>query len=141
MSRHGKKPFARQVRVAEQIRRELAPLIVRVVRQPGFEWVTLSDVEVSRDYAVAKVFYTLLQSEKLEEIQSGLDEHAGRLRSELGKRIRLFQTPRLVFVYDPSIERGAHINALIRQVFEEPDGISDDSESSPKEDDSENQDL
>jgi ribosome-binding factor A len=120
MRQHKRPTFSRQTRVAEQIRKELALMMVRVVKLPKFEWVTLTQVEVSRDYSLAKIYYTVLDvGLSIEDVQSGLESASGRLRTELGKCIRLHQTPRLSFIYDTSVERGAHLSALINEVTQE----------------------
>lgn len=108
------KGFSRADRVSEQIRRELADLIRLELKDPRVNLVTLTDVEVSPDYAHAKVFYTTLAGEtQREEIARGLKRSAGFLRRELGRRVRIHQTPELHFVYDTSVERGSQLSQLI----------------------------
>jgi ribosome-binding factor A len=104
----------RPERVAQQILRELAELIRHELKDPRLGFVTLTDVEVTRDYSHAKVFYTLLNGDEAAS-QATLDRSAGFLRSELGRRIQLFTVPQLKFVYDRSVEHGTHLSALIEQ--------------------------
>src|SRR5690242_3362761 len=102
--------FARSERVAEQIRRELAELIRLELKDPRVSLVTLTDVEVTPDYAHAKVFFTSLAgAEHLDEIAAGLKRASGFLRRELGRRIRIHTLPELHFVYDASVERGTRL--------------------------------
>lgn len=107
-------------RVGEQIRRELSDILRRELRDPRVGRVTLTDVEVSTDYAHAVVFFSCLESSQVSEATAGLQRAAGFLRSQLARRITLHATPVLRFVYDESIERGDHLSRLI-------DGLHDPS--------------
>ena len=100
-------------KVADLIQRELSDLLRREVRDPNVGMVTLTSVDVAPDLSHAKVFFTLLQKEKLEDTLNGLQRSAGFLRSQLAKRIKLYTTPGLRFVYDESVERGDHLSRLI----------------------------
>ncbi|MCC6915788.1 30S ribosome-binding factor RbfA [Nitrosomonas sp.] len=106
--------FSRTVRVADQIQRELALLIQREIKDPRVGMVTLTGVEVTRDYAFAKIFYTSLGgNENIQLIDEGLKRAAGFLRSQLAGKIRLRIIPQLQFVYDESVERGMKLSRLI----------------------------
>lgn len=106
------KDFTRSDRVQQQMQRELADLIRTEMKDPRVGFVTLTDVEVTRDMSHAKVFYTLLTGEET-ETQKVLTRSAGFLRSELARRIKLFKVPELHFVYDSSVERGVNLDRLI----------------------------
>lgn len=111
--------FSRGQRVAEQVKRELADLIRLEVKDPRVAFVTLTDVEVTPDYAHAKVFYTTLAGEAaLPGIAAGLKRAGGFLRRELGRRIRIHTLPELHFVYDASIEQGSRLSRLIDEAVE-----------------------
>ncbi|MFA9438494.1 30S ribosome-binding factor RbfA [Uliginosibacterium sp. sgz301328] len=113
------KDYSRSSRVTEQIRRELAELIRLEVKDPRVGFITLTDVEISADYAHAKVFFTSMKGrEGLDEILIGLRRASGFLRRELGRRVRIHTTPELHFVYDESVERGSHLSALIDKALE-----------------------
>ena len=112
----GQKSFSRKDRVSEQIRREVAELIRSEVKDPRVGMVSITDVEVTPDYAHAKVYFsTMSGSEHLDEVMVGLQKASGFLRRELGKRIRIHTTPQLHFVFDQSLERGADLSKLIQQ--------------------------
>ena len=112
----GQKSFARKDRVSEQIRREVAELIRLEIKDPRVGMVSITDVEVTPDYAHAKIYFsTLAGSERLDEVMAGLQKASGFLRRELGKRIRIHTTPQLHFVFDQSLERGADLSKLIQQ--------------------------
>jgi ribosome-binding factor A len=108
------KGYARTDRVAEQIQRELADLLRLEVKDPRVRMVTLTGVEVTRDYGHAKVFYTTLEGAS-DKTQQGLEHASGFLRSQLAHIMKLRITPQLHFVYDESVERGTHLSRLIDQ--------------------------
>ena len=132
------KNYSRSDRVAEQIRRELADLIRLEVKDPRVGFVTLTSVEVSPDYAHAKVFFTTLEGEGVvPELAQGLRRASGFLRRELGRRIRIHTIPELHWVYDRSIEHGATLSALIDQAVksdEEHQDTAPDPDATGKED-------
>lgn len=116
------KEFSRSQRVAEQIRRELAELIRLEVKDPRVGFITLTDVEITPDYAHAKVFFTSMRGEEgVDEILVGLRRASGFLRRELGKRVRIHTLPELHFQYDSSVERGSRMSQLIDEVVREDD--------------------
>jgi len=109
--------FPRARRVADQIQRELAADLVRSeISDPRLSLLTITDVEVSRDLAHAKVFFSTLKAEERVVAQEILDSAAGFLRAEIGGRMRLRVVPQLRFQYDDSIERGMQMDALIDSV-------------------------
>ncbi len=112
------KGFSRKDRVSEQIRRELAELLRTELKDPRVGMISLTDVEVTADYAHAKVFFsTLAGSENLPAVMEGLQKASGFLRRELGKRISIHMTPQLHFVFDQSLERGADLSKLIQEAL------------------------
>jgi ribosome-binding factor A len=102
----------RQHRIADQIQRDLAELISREVRDPRVGLVTVSGVELSPDYAHAKVFFTVIGSDARRAAE-GLNAAAGHLHHLLFRRLRIHTVPRLRFVQDTSVERGFEIDRLI----------------------------
>lgn len=121
------KGFSRRDRVSEQIRRELAELIRTELKDPRVGMVSITGVEVSADYAHAKVFFSSMAGrEHLESVLAGLQKASGFLRRELGRRITIHTTPQLHFVFDESLERGADLSKLIQEAV----AISKDSGSS-----------
>ena len=108
--------FSRKDRVSEQIRRELADLIGTELKDPRVGMVSITDVEVTADYAHAKIYFsTLAGREQLDAVLNGLQNASGFLRRELGKRISIHMTPQLHFVFDQSLERGADLTKLIQE--------------------------
>jgi ribosome-binding factor A len=113
MSRHKSSSTGpqRSHRVADQIQRDLAELI-RELKDPRIGMVTINAVEVSPDYAHAKIFFSVLVGDA-EESQAGLSEAAGFLRNGLFKRLQIHTVPTLHFQFDRTTERAADLNALI----------------------------
>lgn len=121
MKKQQTRGFQRGDRVAEQVRRDLADLIRSELKDPRVGMISLTAVELTPDYAHAKVFFTTLNSEHLKEIEQGLKRASGFLRRELGRRIHIHTLPELHFIYDSSLEYGASMSALI----EKANAISD----------------
>ncbi|MFA7522395.1 MAG: 30S ribosome-binding factor RbfA [Halothiobacillaceae bacterium] len=129
MARGSTQGFQRHQRVAEQIKREIAA----VIRESGVDsgagapltLLTVTDCEVSRDLAYAKIFYSVLNASEQPVAEQWFNEAGGYLRRELGHRMRLRIVPELTFVFDSSIEQGMQMDALIRAVRDK-DGDADD---------------
>jgi ribosome-binding factor A len=124
--------FSRGERVAEQIRRDLVDLL-RQVKDPRvaglLPLITITDIELTPDYAHAKVFYTsLAEADRGKEIAKGLAHSAGFLRRELGRRLHIHHIPELHFVFDASVERGTRLSRLIDEVVEADRAAERDSE-------------
>ncbi|MEO6423407.1 MAG: 30S ribosome-binding factor RbfA [Candidatus Nitrotoga sp.] len=108
------KGYSRADRIAEQIQREVAQLLRFDLKDPRVRLITLTGVEVTKDYSHAKVYYTTMNGVS-DAVQQGLEHASGYLRSQLAHTLKLRIMPQLHFVYDPSIERGAHLSQLIDQ--------------------------
>ncbi|MBU8974834.1 30S ribosome-binding factor RbfA [Lysobacter sp. FW306-1B-D06B] len=108
------KSFHRTDRVSAQLRRELGTLVHEAVREHGLPSVSVSDVEVSRDLAHAKVFVTALQQERSKEAVKALKELAPQIRFQLGRAVKMRHVPELHFHYDDSVDRGERIGNLLR---------------------------
>ena len=110
--------YARIDRVKEQVMRELAELVRTELKDPRAGFITINDVEVSRDYSHVTVYYTVLNGDRAASAQA-LEKAKGFLRSELSHRITVFRTPELHFEYDESLERGVNLSQLIDQAAAE----------------------
>ncbi len=102
----------RNFKVADQIQRDLTELIARELKDPRVGMVTVQSVEVTPDYAHAKVFFSVLVGEP-QETQDALNQAAGFLRNGLFKRLHIHTVPTLHFQFDRTTERAADMNALI----------------------------
>ncbi|PZO65192.1 MAG: 30S ribosome-binding factor RbfA [Pseudoxanthomonas suwonensis] len=110
------KSFHRTDRVAAQLRRELGTLVRDAVAEHGLPSVSVSDVEVTRDMAHAKVFVTALLPDQAADALRGLKQVAPEIRYRLAHAVRLRHVPELHFHYDDSVDRGERIDALLRDL-------------------------
>ena len=101
----------RGFKVADQIQRDLTELI-RDLKDPRIGMVTLQGVEVTPDYAHAKVFFSVLIGDG-EASEEALNQAAGFLRNGLFKRLHIHTVPTLHFIFDRTTEKAADMNALI----------------------------
>ena len=123
------KSFHRSDRVSAQLRRELGTLVHEFVREHNLPSSSVSDVEVTRDLAHAKVFITALMQERSAEAVKGLKALAPQIRFQLGKAMKLRHVPELHFHYDDSVDRGERIEHLLRDLppapVDEEDGAEE----------------
>ena len=105
--------FNRSERVAGSLRRELATIIQMELKDPDVGFIGLSDVEVSRDLAHARVFVTVFEADKADATIRALNQASGWLRSKLGQAMRIRSVPELHFHHDSSVETGRHMDELI----------------------------
>jgi ribosome-binding factor A len=112
-----KRGQGRPQRLGDLMQRDLSELIRLELRDPRVGMITITSVDVSPDLSHAKVFFTILEKDKLQETSAGLQRAAGFLRSQLAKRIKMYTTPELRFQYDESVERGDHLSRLIDSVI------------------------
>lgn len=108
------KSFHRTDRISAQLRRDVGELVHEAVREHGLPSVSVSDVEVTRDLAHAKIFVTALDPSKQKEVIAALKELAKDMRFQLGKRMKIRSLPELHFVYDASLDRGERIDQLLK---------------------------
>jgi ribosome-binding factor A len=106
----------RRERVAEQIREVLSDIVQHELNDPRMGWVTITRVEMSPDLSSAKVFVSIYGPEREQTASLKVLEHAlGFIRAELGRRIRLRQTPELHFRPDDSIQQSQRIHDLLKR--------------------------
>jgi ribosome-binding factor A len=119
MAKHSKSIPQRGQRVADQIQRDLSEIISMELKDPRVGMVTLTEVQVTPDYAHAKVYFTLLKDspDAVRGTLEGLNKAAGFLRNQLGKRLHIHTLPQLHFIHDTSTMRGMAMSALIDQAM------------------------
>lgn len=110
--------FTRSDRVAEAIQKELAQIIAREFEIHELGLLTLSYVKVSRDFAQAKIYFTVLQEEKKAVALEQLNEGAAHFRHLLSKRLSTRTVPKLKFFYDEALERAQKVNQLIETAIQ-----------------------
>ena len=115
MAKHSKSIPGRGIRVADQIQRDLAEIISYELKDPRVGMITITEVQVTPDYAHAKVFFTTLldNPEAVKGTLAGLRAAAGFIRGQLGRRLTIHTIPELHFVHDTSTMRGIELSKLI----------------------------
>lgn len=115
------KEYSRTQRLGAQIQRELAPLVRERLDLPGSRLLTLSEVQVTPDLSLARVFVSSLDedAERLQEVMAALKARSGEFRHVLARRLTVRTIPRLEFTVDAAAQRGAQLSALIAQAVAE----------------------
>jgi ribosome-binding factor A len=115
MAKHSKSIPGRGLRIADQIQRDLSEIIAYELKDPRVGMITLTEVQITPDYAHAKVFFTTLQDnpETVQNTVAGLRAAAGFMRGQLGRRLTIHAIPELHFVHDTSTARGIELSKLI----------------------------
>jgi len=104
----------KQDRMSERVRTILSELLLREIRDPRLQGVTITEVKMDPELMFADIYVNALGDEsRQDEVLHGLKSANGFLRRELGKRVRLRNTPELHFYWDVSLQRGERLNQLI----------------------------
>jgi ribosome-binding factor A len=113
--------YQRTDRVADLVRRDIAEVLLREVKDPRVRFVTITDVRLSKDMRNARVFFTTLlqEGQLLEDVQEGLRHAAGFVQRKVGGRLQLRCTPHITFAYDSSFENGARMDKILSGIQEE----------------------
>ena len=114
-------------RLEDQILKELADILYHKVKDPRLGFITLTDIELSKDLKHATAYYTVMENKDKGPTQYALESSRGFVRSELAKRLDIYQVPELTFRYDTSIEHGENIERLLQQLEKEQPTLSEDS--------------
>ena len=107
----------RQSRINEEIMHTMSEILMDVKDYRIADVViSVTGVVAAPDLSTAKIYYSYVGKRDRKEVKQGLASAKGFIRSRLAKEINLRQTPDLIFVYDDSIEHGAHIAKLLNSV-------------------------
>ena len=107
-------------RIDEEYRKELSQIISYDLKNPNVTgMISVTKVKVTTDLKYAKVYVSILNSKNIKETMDGLKKSSGFIRSELAKRINLRNTPELIFEIDDSIEYGAKIDSILKEILPE----------------------
>jgi ribosome-binding factor A len=121
--------FSRTDRIGQQMQRELAVLVRDELKDPRLGMLTIQAVKVVRDLSHAKIYFTVMGEDcDREECTKLLKVASGFLRKMLGQRMKLRTIPQLNFVYDDSIEYGAHLSTLIEDAVKSNVNVPDKEE-------------
>ncbi len=108
--------YSRNQRLGAQLHRSLSELLRFEVKDPSVAGVSLTNVDLSRDLSVARVYFSLLHpDDNPAPALNGLERAAGFLRGKLGKELQIRHIPELRFLHDDSIAHGAAISKLIQE--------------------------
>ena len=108
----------RSDRVGMEIKREINEILKLKVRDPRVQGVTITDVHMTGDLSLAKIYYTIhstLASDN-QKAQTGLEKATGTIKRELGKNLTMYKIPDLIFIKDESIEYGNKIDEMLRNL-------------------------
>lgn len=114
-------PKRRPIRVADAIKTEVAGLLLRKIKDPRLDGVSITRVEVSDDLGHARIFYSLLGNEPPENVAKGLASAAGFIRSSLARVLEMRHVPALDFRQDLAALRQEEMERLLREIAEEND--------------------
>ena len=106
--------YKRSDRVSDLLKEEISQLLLREVKDPHIGFITITDVEVSKDLQIAKVYYTILGDERqLRKSAQALNRVSRFIKRQLGKRLRMRYIPDIIFRYDHSLEYGDRIDHIL----------------------------
>ena len=106
-------------RLNHVIQEEISMILMREIKDQSIKFVTITGVETTSDLSFSKVYYTVLNSDNLKEVDEALEKASPFIRTKLAERIEIRHTPELKFIYDTSIAYGEHIDKLIEKIKEE----------------------
>ena len=123
------KPFSRADRVGGQVQRALAELLHKRIRDPRLKDATISEVKMSPDLKLAKIYYTLPDRESTrDDALAGFNSASGFVKRTLARDLGLRYMPDLKFYYDDSFDYGAKIDSLLKSLNKEDEVDSQSSE-------------
>lgn len=108
-------------RVSDALIEQISYILNYEVKNKDIKFVTITDVQVTNDLSYAKVYYTVLNQDKLEETAKALKSASGFIRHALRERVDIRQIPELNFVYDESIEYGQRIENILEEIKKKED--------------------
>lgn len=107
----------RTARIAEQIQKELATILLRHNEEPLFTKTTITGVKVSPDFSIAKIFISIWDEKDIDETMTTLQRYSKSLRHTLAKSLNLRLTPKLIFTYDDTAAYAHKLSNLIDQAI------------------------
>ena len=118
---------SRPDRVAAQLQREIASILLNDVSDPALRKINVTQVKVTRDLSIARIYYLLIGTTEDErkvararrEAERGLERAMGWIRRELGLRLRLRLTPKLEFYWDDAVVHGRRMEDVFAELADE----------------------
>ena len=109
-------------RIDEEYKKEISQIIGYELKNPNVTgMISVTKVKVTNDLKFAKVYVSILNSKNIKDTLAGLKKSSGYIRSELAKRVNLRNTPELIFELDDSIEYGAKIDSILKEIMPKKD--------------------
>ncbi|MBQ3278526.1 MAG: 30S ribosome-binding factor RbfA [Clostridia bacterium] len=122
--------YTRIDRISEEVRREVDAIIREELGDPRIGGTfSVTRAEVTGDLRYAKIYVSVLEDDKRDELLAALKSAKGFIRRALGKRMIIRYTPELIFVSDKNIEYGVHIAKVLADAMKETEHERDDGES------------
>ncbi len=105
-------------RIEEEYKKELSHIIGYELKNPNVTGlISVTKVKVTNDLKFAKVYVSILNAKNVKETIAGLKKSSGFIRSELARRVNLRNTPELIFELDDSLEYGARIDSILKDIM------------------------
>lgn len=112
-------PSRRPERVRGQLLEAVAEILLREVKDPRVEGITLTGVDITPDLKLAKVYFSARSPENQDSALAGLKSASGYIKRQISMRLQLRHTPELRFLYDTTLEKANRLEHLLRQVEQE----------------------
>lgn len=107
-------------RLQSIIKKEISQIIFEDVKDPTIGFVTITDVDLTNDYSIAKVYVSFLDKIDINDYRlKNLNKTKGLIRSKLAKKLSIKKCPELIFVLDDSLQKGNHIEEVINELSKE----------------------
>jgi len=117
----------RAQRLAELLKKEIADILLKEIKDPRIGFVSVTDIDVSNDLRHASVYVSVLGNEdERQNTMEGLEKATGYIRKLIGERIKIYHTPEIIFKYDSSLEHGIHISHIIDEIKDENENDQQD---------------
>ncbi len=114
--------FSRGDRVRKALMREVSDVLATEIKEPFLrdKIISVTDIELSKDFSHAKVFLSMFgNDEDKEQVMALIEEYTPKIRTQVGRRLKLRYTTKLVFHFDDSLERGTRVNELLKKIADE----------------------
>ena len=99
--------------------KEISEIIKNEIKDKQIDFVTLTDCDITTDLSYAKVYFTVLDDSKKDDIEKALNKASSYIRGQLSQRVEIRHTPQLRFIYDESIDYGNKIEEIIDEIHQE----------------------
>ncbi len=112
--------YKRSDRVASQLKEEISNILLKEIKDPDINFVTIVKIRLTNDLRFAKIYYNVIGGpEQKQKAEAGLQRALPFIRSEIGHRIKLRFVPELRFIYDDSAEYADRIEQLLKKIHDE----------------------